>query len=85
MTLICLGGESSLIISILFLLIVNVIILFLISYIGIMFSKLNKLNAIHIRQYFVSMLSTVVISAFLPTVIAAAIFLVLFFLFHKLA
>ena len=82
MTLICLGGESSLIISILLLLIVNVIILFLISYIGIMFSKLNKLNAIHIRQYFVSMLSTVVISAFLPTVIAAAIFLVLFFLYR---
>lgn len=74
------------IISILLLLVVliiNIVLLFLISYIGIKFSKLNKLNAIHIRQYFVSMLPTVVIGAFLPTIIAASLFLVLFFLYRN--
>ena len=58
--------------------------MFLLSYIGIKFSKLNKLNAIHIRQYFVSMLSTIVISAFLPTIIAVSLFLVLFFIYRNL-
>lgn len=64
-------------------LIINIVIFFLISYIGIKLSKLNKLNVIHIRQYFVSMLSTVVISALLPTIIASVLFLILFFIYRN--
>lgn len=74
------------IISILLLLVVliiNIVLLFVIFHIGVKFSKLNKLNAIHIRQYFVSMLSTVVISAFLPTIIAAMLFLILFLVYRN--
>ena len=71
------------ILLLLIVLIINIVVLFVISYIGIKFSKLNKLNAIHIRQYFVSMLSTVVISALLPTIIAAVLFLGLFFIYRN--
>ena len=53
MALVCLWGESSLIISILLLLmvlIINIVVLFLISCLGVKFLKLNKLDAIHMRS-----------------------------------
>lgn len=59
----------------------NIIILFLICFLGIKFEKLQILNIIHIRQYFFSMLSTVIIGFLFSPLIAMALFIILFFLY----
>lgn len=61
----------------------NVIVLSAICIIGTKFSKINTLCAIRIRQYFLSTLSTSIACCFLPTHVAAILFIALFFVYRK--
>lgn len=60
----------------------NMIVLFLISFLGIKFAKIRNETAIYMKQYFISMLSTVIISCFFSPVIVAILFIALFFLYR---
>ena len=62
----------------------NVIVLSAICIIGTKFSKINTLCAIRIRQYFLSTLSTSIACCFLPTHVAAILFIALFFVYRKI-
>lgn len=61
----------------------NIIILLLVCFLGIKFSKIRVLDVIYMRQYFYTMLSTVTISCLLPTIVAAVLYIVLFFLYKR--
>ena len=60
----------------------NAIVLFLISFLGIKFAKIRNETVIYMKQYFISMLSTVIISCLFPPVIIAVLFIALFFLYR---
>ena len=60
----------------------NIIVLFFIYLLGIKFRKIRVTNIIHMRQYFLTMLSTVILGCLFPTLIAVGLFLILFFLYR---
>ena len=68
--------------ALIFIILSNTIALLIIGFLGIKLAKIRLLNAIHIRQYFISMLSTVILGCLFPTMIATILFLILFFLYH---
>ena len=61
----------------------NLIVLLTICFWGIRLAKIRILNIIYMRQYFISMLSTVIISYLLPPTIAAILFIAIFLLYRK--
>ena len=60
----------------------NTVILLGICFLGIKFSKINEIHLIRMKQYFYSMLSTVMISCVFPTVFAAVFFVGMFFFYR---
>ena len=68
--------------ALIFIILSNTIALLIICFLGIKLAKIRSLNAIHIRQYFISMLSTVILGCLFPTMIATILFLILFFLYR---
>ena len=66
----------------LIIILINIIVLLLVCFIGIKLAKIRKLNVIYIRQYFISMLSTLAIALFCPTILAVPIFILLYFLYR---
>lgn len=60
----------------------NIIILFLICILGIKFKKIRILDTIYIRQYFFSMISTVIIGCLFSPIIATALYIIFFFLYR---
>ena len=60
----------------------NAVILLGICFLGIKFSKINEIHLIRMKQYFYSMLSTVMISCVFPTVFATVLFVGLFFFYR---
>lgn len=61
---------------------INTICLSVICFLGIKFSKIREINLINMKQYFYPMLTTVTISCFFPTILAAISFIVLFFFYR---
>ena len=61
----------------------NILILLMISFFGVKFGKLKEENLINIQQYFFTMLSTVVLCFFFSTILAAFLYIALFFLYRN--
>ena len=60
----------------------NIVILFLICFLGFKFAKIRIINIIYIRQYFVTMLSTVTIGCLFSPIITLVLFIIFFFLYR---
>ena len=75
-------SDSLLILALIILL--NMIIVLIICFLGIRFAKIRILTVIHMRQYFITMLSTGLISCYFSPLIATVLYIALFFLYRKL-